>query len=1072
MSFSLLRVPKKAALTVCSGLVVGTSCTLLLLTEDRRRRINQARSAIKNADRIRSSKQYHATAPLLDEQSGVAIEKLEDVLIPANTVTRRFVRRRDEYKDWSATPTTAHLTQEQPLQDAASTERKEASTPPALERKQGNDGADLMGQAGSPYDTTSIQLNPQRRSLAAPHSWGVPYRDSMLLTETLHRPKHAGPRPRSSQNRPRDPHLESQHIDVDENVRRIQSAADLGDLASLVAAVETMRATLRKTYLTAEEKGILAQAAIMLSSKCQKAGLMDQAMRALHSAVELGPLPEAQYYEADPQRVIDYAVSIAEAKVENVKTKGMKTSKDERLRLRKRLDRTIMLMMPILTEGSLSASRLSAWVPVAEKCMHLAFDLGNMGNAASNVFWRIEHYRGDPKGHILLRFMERLLEVGKLSQIVNTFNLMRHKLDKLDVGTWYAIGDLVADAVDNAPGQDPAKLLEHMVEFCPRENCMPSLPLRTTWTTKILYCHWKRVGKFEDTLAMFQRFEELGGFDIVVHKDGMYRTMIQIALEAEQWQELDQLLRKLLTIKPSAAKEARILGLLALAKARLGDWNAVWEDFKSMEHKDRFGDVFVPILHEFIKTHTTREIEDFLKVYIRDLKMPISPYLVNMVANRYGEVRDIESFLEWLSWCSIQGFEIDAAFSNAILVNCRRRWDFGFEDLSHIYRTLKALSPSFVDDVTENAMVSAGLRAHRKAKIPFLKKQVGFANRKYHRWTVAESADDVRVDMRHAFSMRDYQKVLFLYRTATHKMNVALDDGHLRLAVQASLRLEKRVQPALKMIREAKERDMDVSQAVTLVFLSQIRQVFEGDTTDQDQLLREVQNCIGRFEASNLSLGHHALLRVAFQMLRARHFSAAISFGLSSLQKKGVSYPDDIPTFKLFLVAYGYRADVQGMKWTLAGAVHMQYYRKRAVYLALKDARNFLSKQIQSADVKNAQRVIEEGLDRLRQQQLHLAEDRKLLQRHALDIMKRAALDAEHQPTSEEAIKRRNEIVAEIEENMRREEEKQRMTLEARKADMQARKEAAEEVQRRNQEEADAMEEILAAGRHEVRGNF
>lgn len=1072
MSFSLLRVPKKAALTVWSGLVVGTSCTLLLLTEDRRRRINQARSAIRNADRIRSSKQYHATAPILDGQSGVAIARLEEALSPSRTVPRRFVRGKDKYKDWTAPPKGA---QGQPGQETIANEPHDVSASLTAKRPRVDDGTDLeLDHPGSAYDVPLKRIVPKIHPVPFPRLQAIPsgtppLGDAILLFKGLERSKYARTNVKTSQGFPKSP---SEHINAEETLERIQRAADFGSQDSLAQAVEIVRNTLRNTELAPEDKSSLAHAAIMLSSKCQQAGLMDSAMRALHSAVELGPMAEADYYKANPQPVIQYAISAAEARIEKVKLEGMKASKHERLFLRKRMDRTIMLLMPKLTGGTLSTPRLAEWLPAVEKCMHLAFDLGNMMDTASSIFWRIEYYGGDPDGQILLRFMERLHEHARHPQIVNTFNLMRHKLAKLNADTWYAIGDLVAEAVDNAPGQNPAKLLEHMTEFCPLENCEPLLPLRTTWMTKILYCHWKRVGDYPETRAVFQRFQDLGGFEKIVHKDGMYRTMIQIALEAERWQELDHLLRNLLAVKPSAAKEARILGLLALAKAKAGDWTAVWDDFKSMENRERMEDVFAPVLHEFIKTHTTKETEDFLKAYIEDIKMPINSFMVNMVANRYGDVRDVDSFLEWLSWCSTQGFEIDAAFGNAILMNCRRRWDFGFEGLTHIYRTLQALSPNFVDDVTETDMVSAGLTAHRKAKIPFLKKQVAFANRKFHRWTLAESAGDMRVDMRHAFSMRDYRKVLFLYRAAAHKKNIPLDEGHLRLAVQASLRLEKRMQPVLKMIREARDQDIDIDQAITLVFLVQARQIFERDMSDKDVLLREVQDCIAQFEASGLSLGYQALLRVAFQLLRARHPSAAISFGLTALRKKGVTYPDDIATFKLFFAAYGTRADVQGMKWTLAGAVHLQYYQKRAVYLALKDVRNYLSKSIQSTDVKKAQWVIEQGLDMIRQQRLQLAEDRKQVQRQTIDIMKRAALEAEQQPTCEEAIKRREQILAEIEENVRREEEEETNKIEARKAEMQARKKAAEEAQEMNQEEADAMELLLTTSRHEIPGGF
>lgn len=1072
MSFSLFRVPKKAALTVWSGLVVGTSCTLLLLTEDRRRRIKQARSAIRNGERIRSSKQYSATAPVLAHQADVGMMKLEDALLPAKAVTKKFFRRRDEYKNWDASAPPAQVTQTQSDQDASVKKSEVVHLSSAAEHTTKNNHADLShGHLGSSDVSVVERTAPKRRHLAAPRAWGLPFRDQRLSPESSERSKRVGLRPSLSES-PRAPSLEVFTIDVDENLRRINRAARFGDPASLEQAVEILRKTLRKTDLAAECRFSLAQAAIKLSSRCQQAGLMNQAMRALHSAVELGPLAEADYYAADPLPVIDYAVSVAADKIQEVKTKGFQDSRHERLLLRKRMDRTITLLMPKLIEGSLSAFRLPEWLPAAERCMHLAFDLENMMSKAADVFWRIEHFGGDPDGLILLRFMKRLHEHGKFSQVVNTFNLMRHKLAKLKADTWHAVGDLIADAVDNAPGQNPAKILKHMVKYCPLENCLPLLPLRTSWTTKLLYCHWNRVRSFEETLAVFQQFEQLGGFEKIVHKDGMYRTMIQIAVEAERWQELDQLLGKLLVVKPTASKEARILGLLALAKARVGDWNAVWSDFKKMEIQDRIEDVFGPVLHEFIKTHTTSETEDFLKAYIEDINIPISPFMVNMVANRYGDIRDTQSFLNWLSWCSKNGFEIDAAFGNAILHNCRRRWDFSFEDLNRIYRTLQALSPNFVDNVTENTMVSTGLTAHRKAKIPFVKKQVGFANRKFHRWTLAESADDMRVDMRHAFSTRDYKKVLFLYRTATHRKNVPLDEGHLRLAVRASLKLEQRAQPVLRMIREAKERDMDVRQSVTLVFFGQVRQIFKGDTSDKDQLLREVQDCVARFEASDLDLGHDALLRVAFQLLRARHYSGGISFGLSALERKGVSYPDDIATFQLFLIAYSYRADVRGMKWALAGAVHMQYYHKRAVFMALKDARNFLAKQIQTTDVKQAQWVVEEGLDMIRQQRLQLAEDRKQLQRQTIDIMKQAALEAEQQPTCDEAMQRRNDILAELEENARREEEEEARKAEERKAEMQARKEAAEEAARRDQEEADAMESILAAGRHEVRGDF
>ena len=76
----LLRVPKKAALTALRGLIAGTSCTLLLVTEDRRRRINQARSAIENAEKLCLVKQYHATRSALHQELAELVNIVKSAL--------------------------------------------------------------------------------------------------------------------------------------------------------------------------------------------------------------------------------------------------------------------------------------------------------------------------------------------------------------------------------------------------------------------------------------------------------------------------------------------------------------------------------------------------------------------------------------------------------------------------------------------------------------------------------------------------------------------------------------------------------------------------------------------------------------------------------------------------------------------------------------------------------------------------------------------------------------------------------------------------------------------------------
>lgn len=798
--------------------------------------------------------------------------------------------------------------------------------------------------------------------------------------------------------------------------------------------------------------------------------MMDHASQSLYYLVTTGSVAEAEYYAANPQPIVYHAIAVAEAEWNRFKAASDHLEKRERRELaRKKLARVIKQLLPTLAEGTLSTWRVKDWMPTAVKVMGLAFDF-NMAIQASSVYWRIQHYNGDPTGLVTRRFLERQLEQSRAYRIVNTFHLVRYRLAQYEPDNWWAIGDLATAAAEMGHSQDPAKLLREMVEFCPVEGCSPMQPLRTTWVTKLLYCHWQRESRYDQTFALFREFQRLGGLEKVVHKDGPYRVMIQIAVQAESWADADKLLKELISVKPSAVKEDRILGLLALAKAKVGDWNGAWDDFKRMEVKEQIEFVFAPVLHEFIKTHTTKEIEEFLRTYIEGLGISVSPFMANMVANRYGDVRDAQSFIDWLTYCSSRGFEIDAAFGNAILTNCRRRWDFGYADLKLIFETLHALSPKFVDGVTQHDMIANVLRTHRRAKTSFIKKEVTFVLSKTQRGNGFGDVEDLRVDMRHAFATRNYRHALFLYKSAC-KRRLPVDDGHLRIAVKSSLKVEHRVQAALTMIGHGRARGIDVSTCIAPIFLFQIRRVFVGGLADKDSLLRQIQSIIGRFEDNDLHLGHLELLRVAHLLLRAKHFQSAISFGLSALRRKGITYPDDVVTFQLLIQAYAYQGDAQGMKWTIAGAFHTHYYHKKGVFSALKDARMLLLRQIQTAEVKKALWVVEEGLDRVRLVRLELAKERKSLERTTVEVMKQAALDSDEQ-LDDEALKRRRDIVQELDDRIRKEDLMQERKEAERRADMEARRRAAEEFSMQNREAQELLAKTLLAGKHEIISDF
>lgn len=1041
MSSLLLRVPKKAALTALRGLIAGTSCTLLLVTEDRRRRINQARSAIENAEKLCLVKQYHATRSALhrDNAHPSALESLEEELSAAFQEPK-----------WSSRETW------KPRHNDAPEDDWERITPTIDQDEQNGRPSDLRGQPRRLYRPKAGQFSHMRKSTAA-------LRPLPVHPELASRPV-AFPK-----------------LGVDENVRRIREAVILGDTQSLEAAIGILQKTVQRAGLTDLDKTMLVDAAAPLCHKCREEGMLDHCEEILLCAVGLGPMSGDQYHAFDPQSVIDSAVAAVESTLSRSESPG--TGDQARGAAKQRLNRALTLFMPRFRDKTSTSPRSSDWQQNAEKLMQLAFDL-DLTDRAADVFWRIQFYDGDSDASVTRRFMACLFEKKDFNRVVNTFSLTRHKLPHCSSELWYGIGSLVTDAVEAAPKQKPAKVLLQLLGQCPRDY-----HVRTTWATKLLYCHWKRGQDFEATRGLFREFENIHagklGFRLVRFPDGVYRVMLQIAVEAEQWQAVDEILARLQQIKPSSCKDARILGILALAKAKVGDWNGVWADFKNMEVKDRIDDVFVPVLKEFIKTHTISETEEFMKAYITDLKVPVCRYMVNVVANQYGAIRDVELFVGWLDYCSQAGFEVDAAFSNAILVNCKRRWDFSFEELRIVYRKLKLLSRNFVDSWTDNTMVIAAMKVRHHTRWAFRRNitLLGIKSRGVSSSSVTKctTPEDARVEMREAITLRLYKTACAIYRTGLAR-GLTLDGGHVRLAVKAQLKVDRgNQQTAFDIITAAKARGLDVSTAISPVFFGLLRQVSRGGKIDKNDLLRQVQDLIGRFESNGLSLPPAAFTRAAHVCMAARHFQGAISLAMSGLERKGVLYPWDGTTFSLFLLAFTHMVDLKGMKWTITGAWQEPYFHKKTVLTALKDSRGLLAKSIQTTDVKKAVDVLDVALDMVLRVRDALAKERKNLEKDTMEIMRQAALDAEKRAQNgqdpgggvdPEIARKRDELLREFDEQQRREEEVERLQLAARQAEMTDRALASERFEFEQSEEADEMERMMTEGKYHIAGGF
>lgn len=1086
MSFSLLRVPKRAALTALQGIIVGTSCSLLLvITEDRRRRIKLAEKIIDNAERIRSCKQYHAAHTVRDQQDVSPSKLLDDFLEEPQPSTRRartsslnsidwddflkepepsikytpkIGRRRmmtQEYKDWSKG--TADSVVVETMRD----EPAPGHAPGATEISRYHMARSDAAESSPPAPTLSASaptVSPATKRSRQIWKGSVPFK---LTTRYPMPALFKAPPPVNENSMPPPSEVaapERPDIDVQANLKRMREALAMDLEMAATIFVETIQAP----NLTDEDKAMLRQEGAPLCVKCQEAEFMDSAALVLGSVVCLGATSEDDYFAFNPQPVIERAIAAAEAAIAQLKSKP-KLHNPQRTLARNSLNRVLRLLLFKPPDWTISATRLQEWLRLAEKTMDLAFELEYTAEQGHIIWWRIVFaLKADPDGRVTRQYFQRLGEQQRHKRILNSFHMSRTFFEHFTPSNWYSIGDIAAEAAV-AAGVDPSKLLKTMIDFCPTESCSPDQPLRTTWATQLLYAHWQQRKDFDGTLTLFRDLFEVGeALTKVVFMDGPYRTMMQIAIEAERWADADALLVQLGVVKPSAVKEARVQGLLSQGKAKMGDWNGVWENFKKIEIKDRIDYAFGPILFEFACTHTAQETGEFVKLYIEEIGIPINSHVVTMVANKYGHLRDVQAFLDWLEYCTDKGFQVDAAFGNAIIQNCRRRWDFNGEDLKRVYLTLKALSPNFVDEWTEADMITNVLRTHRHQKTKYVKRDAALMGARYRRLTSIVDPHELRADMRHAVVLRKHQRVVLLYEAA-YRRRTTMDSGHLQMAIRATLKLDTGIKNAVRIAKEGKDRGIDISPTLVPIFMTQLPRILNNYGSDSEKLEYELQRLVGIFDHNNLNLDARAVLRAGHVLLQAKCYDGAIKFALSALHRKGVAYPDDIPTFQLFMIAYAWLANHRGMKWTLVGAVHLQYYHKKRVYQTLKYADSILSHQIQSPDVLEARRIVRDGINMVRDRRETLVKERQHLEKGALEIMKRAALEADMQSDSEEVIRARNEILREMEEKAAREE-----ALQAEwRAEQEARAEAARAAEEQNKAQADLMEMLIEAHKYD-----
>ncbi len=952
---STVPVPSKAALTALRGLVLGTSCTLALIAEDRRRRINSALNVIENGKKLKASKHYHGGGANLALNVDGDSESLPFPYEPTAKLTATTHRK------WKDSTKKEFFSRSAEFGDGNSGPVEGAALPRA-----NPGGSDIKSTAPSTEQTTQQKLNFIRRQ------------------PLIDRPTTSIPS--LKREKPPEP-VQFALASQTDLAQRIRQACKSKDEKALDEVLQLTVTAFDGSLTPDNTQRTWMQITATLCRTLQELGRVDDAARLLQRIVMQGPVDAADYFNHSPLEVIDVLLS--------PDIPAIPADRDEYI---KNLDLAATLFLPTFIEKP--ALRQPEVVAIGRRLLERSF-LVERFKFVEAVYQRCLANQGNNAWGLAEFFISQLHKTHNHQLAIRHFLRSYSKMSP-PVESVHLVGNLIVEAVEVGHNFKAAQVLKAL-----RSLCAGICQLRTQWPMKLLACHWKKHGSFAETTDVFNDLIDSGLKDLVPHSDCLYRIMIEIALEANEHAEAQSYFDLLISETPEFATDVRILGRFALAKARQGDWEGVRTDIESAGVSDKkaseyLGKVFVPILKVYVKSHNIAETEDLLRLYIDQLKVPVSRYMVALMANVYGAERDLESFLHWLEYCVGAGFEIDAAFANAILVNCRRRWGFSFMDLRRVFLNLRTLKPGCIGKVTEHFMASSAVADGGGPAARGRVVSLGVDPVKLARYGKCASVKEVVLAMREALACNRPKRAIKLYRRSLH-LGMPFSPYALRLAVQGCLALEAGdSKMAHDLIQSAQAEGNDVSQALVYAMASRLRLVFaDPQNPEKGQIMRDVQEVIEQFESKDIVLDESTLHQVAALCLYAGHHRGTLCYALKAAEASGRSDPCfNLMSFKLLLAAYAGLADVDGIRSIAAIGLTSSYREASGFLRQLKTVRMTLRSNLRSASSERAQilealGILDRSIDQAKSFRVEFTRKQETLEDGVMEIMKRAASNAD-----------------------------------------------------------------------------
>ncbi|KAH7035269.1 uncharacterized protein B0I36DRAFT_318006 [Microdochium trichocladiopsis] len=607
-----------------------------------------------------------------------------------------------------------------------------------------------------------------------------------------------------------------------------------------------------------------------------------------------------------------------------------------------------------------------------------------------SVYWRVLSQSND--GDFVGWFIKSLFDLGDHKRVIKYFLLNYAKMTPSFQGFQDTV-DCVVQAVEKTSACKVGQVLQALA----RMQDAADGKLRSRWIMRLLHAHWKRHEDFTLSQALFEDVRTQGLLDRTAHPQGSYRAIIEFALRADEEAQAQQYLEEVTRLFPAMCMDIPIQGYFALRKARAGDWAATEEMFAAMRRSSaykmqqaEYSMAFVPVLKEFSRKNCVGDVRLFLDKYTSHLAVKLNPWMMTVVANKYGEVEDRDGFFEWFEYCFDSGVTLDASFCNVILDNSRTRWRLSYWQLQKLSNRMRALHPDSYNAVTRRILRAAATSSTTGTPRPIRHKELAVDKR-----TLAGRPMDAREAhdaMSHHLANGKPAAALFLYQRAS-SYGMPHSERCLRLAVIASFHKAGGHKVALDLIQKAHESGRPVTSAATAYLKYELDRV----RGSPEKVFRHMQRTVHKFEALQIDVEPKAYANSAITCIKLGQHDRALLLCKLAMEKAGTTNPCfSRQTFRALLMLHTQTLNVDGLKELISAIPQSKMADERNTMDQLKSVRRHVQNMTGNDERRTEIRaILQSGIDSTKAQRANIADHSAAVSAEALRIMNDAVVQFE-----------------------------------------------------------------------------